>query len=93
VSGVKHDDGKPRFDLIPPTALEEVAHVFTFGASKYSPGNWAKVPDYRSRYLAAAYRHINAYHQGKILDDESGYTHLAHAAACLLILEARDEKA
>jgi hypothetical protein len=33
---VKHDDGKPRLDLLPFDVLEQVGHVLTFGAEKYT---------------------------------------------------------
>ena len=38
--GLKHDQGKLRFDLIPPEALIELAKVLTYGASKYNDRNW-----------------------------------------------------
>ena len=41
--GRKDDDGKLRYDLIPPLALEEVVRVLTFGAEKYGPNNWRAV--------------------------------------------------
>ena len=34
--GVKHDHGKPRFELLPSEPLEEIAKVLTFGAEKYT---------------------------------------------------------
>lgn len=35
-TGVKYDEGKLRYDLIPPEALREITKVLTFGAKKYS---------------------------------------------------------
>ena len=35
----KFDDAKPRYDLIPPKILDEVAQVLTFGAQKYDDEN------------------------------------------------------
>lgn len=84
--GSKHDAGKPRFDLIPPAALRSVAQVLAHGAEKYGDENWRGVPDARSRYLAAAYRHLNAWHRGEITDEDSGQPHLAHAICCALFL-------
>lgn len=81
---VKHDMGKPRFSLIPPEALAEVAKVFTHGASKYPAKNYLIGTDW-SRYLDATYRHLSAWSQQENLD-ESGLNHLAHAAASILIL-------
>lgn len=90
--GQKHDQGKARCDLLPPHAVLEVAKVLTFGAVKYAPNNWRKVPDALDRYLAAALRHQLAYMTGELNDPESGLPHLAHAACCLMfILELEHE--
>ena len=84
--GVKYDTDKPMMDLIPPIMEMEVAHVLTFGAAKYGPDNWRKVPDLRRRYIAAAKRHINALQQGEERDPESGLHHAAHAVCCLMFI-------
>jgi hypothetical protein len=89
---VKHDNGKPRFDLIPPGPMREIAAVFEYGARKYSPDGWYRVEDGFMRYLAAAYRHINARHRGEVLDPESGLPHLAHAVTSLLFLMEWDSQ-
>ena len=36
--GHKHDEDKPRWDLLPFAAAEAVVGVLTFGAQKYAPG-------------------------------------------------------
>lgn len=84
--GMKHDTGKPRFDLIPPLAEREVAKVLEYGARKYAPDNWRKVDDATNRYLAAVRRHLNAWQTGEAIDQESGLPHLAHAATSLLFI-------
>ena len=84
--GIKHDADKPRYDLMPFGALDEVAKVLSFGAVKYPPDNWKKVPELERRYLAAAMRHISAHCQGNELDDESGLAHLAHAITGLMFV-------
>jgi hypothetical protein len=83
--GTKHDQGKPRTDLLPPVALEEVAKVLTFGASKYNDHNWRLGFKY-SRLIGAALRHIFAFSKGEDRDPETGLLHLAHAACCILFL-------
>lgn len=93
--GVKHDDEKTRYDLIPPLSLDALARVLTFGARKYAPENWRKVPDARRRYFSAALRHTWAWWRGEKLDAESGEHHLAHALCCIafaLELELEEEK-
>lgn len=83
--GVKHDDGKPRMDLLPPEALREIADVLALGAQKYDAHNWRKGFAY-SRLLAAALRHVFSWAGGENKDPESGKSHLAHAACCLMFL-------
>jgi hypothetical protein len=82
----KKDQDKPRYDLIPFHALDEVVQVLTYGAKKYSPDNWRTIPDRDTRYLAASLRHITAHARGELVDPESGMSHLAHAVCCLLFM-------
>lgn len=85
VEGIKHDQGKPRLELLPSDSLEEIAKVLTFGAKKYSAENWRKGINY-SRLMGAAMRHLLAWKDGEDKDPESGLTHLAHAGCCVLFL-------
>jgi hypothetical protein len=84
--GVKHDDGKPAFDLFPPMIELEVAKVLEFGARKYRPDNWKKVPGAKRKYFAAFRRHMNAHTRGEKIDPESGLTHISHAICSLMFL-------
>ncbi len=88
---VKHDTGKPRADLLPPRALLAVARVLALGAKKYGPNNWHKCQE-PPRYVGAALRHVLAYMSGEKRDAESGESHLAHAACCVLFLLELDER-
>ena len=38
--GLRFNDGKSRYDLITPFALEQLAKVLTKGAEKYAERNW-----------------------------------------------------
>lgn len=82
---VKNDQEKRRMDLLPVRAIELVADVLTFGARKYAPDNWRKVDDTK-RYYAAALRHIFASMRGERNDPETGISHMAHAACCVLFI-------
>lgn len=82
--GRKLDDEKRRYDLIPWREFGLVADVLTYGAKKYSPGNWVHVPRAHGRYMAAAMRHLAARAEGQLVDEESGLPHLAHAVCSLL---------
>ncbi len=94
-SGKKNDgfDGKGvqklRYDLVPVKALKAIARVFTFGSSKYGDNNW-RITEPKTRYIAAAFRHIESFRDGEALDPESGIHHLAHAACSLIFILAID---
>lgn len=82
--GVKKDQGKRQWALLPWRELGKVADVMTHGAKKYSADNWMHVPAGERRYFEAAMRHITARQNGEINDRESKLPHLAHAICCLL---------
>ena len=86
LGGQKHDAEKPRYDLVPPQALEWIAQVLTYGAHKYAPENWRKVDGWRWRYFSAAMRHLWAWQKGERYDQESTLPHLAHALCCLMFM-------
>jgi hypothetical protein len=95
VVGVKADGEKVRMELLPFSALEEIAEVLTYGAKKYAPDNWKKVRDAKPRYTGALLRHLASWQKGEKLDLESGLSHLAHMGANILFLlwyEAADSK-
>ncbi|UTO27815.1 dATP/dGTP diphosphohydrolase domain-containing protein [Bartonella harrusi] len=81
----KNDIGKPRVDLIPPLTLLDIGRVLEFGANKYSANNWRHGMNW-SRLYGAASRHLLTWFGGEDKDVESGLSHLAHAACCLLFL-------
>lgn len=83
--GAKHDNGKPRLDLLPPLALEEIAGVLAYGAGKYGDHNWRGGFAY-GRLIAASLRHTFAWMRGEDVDTESGIGHLAHAACNLCFM-------
>lgn len=85
--GHKDDDGKPRYDLIPPEFLDDTAKVLTYGAMKYAPRNWEKGMAW-GRVFGALMRHMWAWWRGQKLDPETGLPHLAHAACCIAFLMA-----
>lgn len=82
---VKADSEKNPLHLLPMGALESVGHVLAFGARKYAPGRWRLI-DRRSRYFSAMLRHLFAWWRGQDIDEESGLSHLSHAACCALFL-------
>ena len=94
--GPKYDTGKLQYSLIPPIATRSLAQVLTFGAEKYAPNSWQRVPDGERRYTDALYRHLEQYRMGESTDAESGLSHLAHAITNIAFLlhfeEQRNKK-
>ena len=84
-TGVKHDQGKPDLSMIPYEALEEIAKVLMFGATKYDKNNWKKGIN-STRLAGAALRHLGKWCDGVDIDSESSENHIAHAATNLLML-------
>lgn len=85
-TGVKYDNGKLQWTLLPFRAINEVLEVLAFGAKKYAADNWKIVPEARTRYVDAAFRHLSDWHLKEKTDGETGKSHLAHAICCLLFL-------
>lgn len=84
-SALKFDHEKMPMHLLSNEALLQTAAVLKFGANKYAEHNWRKGFQW-SRPLSAAMRHIHAYNAGEDKDPESGLSHLAHAACCIMFL-------
>lgn len=87
---MKFDTGKLRYDLVPTSAFEGLAKVLTYGAKKYSPNNWRNAED-TDRYIAALYRHLEAWRKGEKVDEESGLKHLEHAITNVAFLLELDD--
>lgn len=81
--GLKYDEGKPNLSLVFSgfaKALQDVGHVGTFGARKYTPAGWKFVPNLQERYMSALLRHTFAVLDNEPFDCETGRHHLAHVA-------------
>lgn len=69
-TGARRDTqaGKPRYDLIPPSALRRVAELYARGAEKYGDRNWQKgIPI--NRLYASLLRHIYQWAEGDNVED------------------------
>lgn len=82
--GKKDDEGKLRYDLIPPIPLQELARVYTIGAKKYGDYNWQNGIAY-SRIIAALLRHLYKWILGEEYDPD-GQHHLDSVAWCAFAL-------
>lgn len=76
---MRFNEGKLRFDLIPPEAVEGLASIYTMGAKKYSDRNWEKGLQLMGCF-ASLMRHAWKWASGEDLDQESGLHHMDHVA-------------
>jgi len=83
--GKKFDTTKLRTDLLPLSALTQLAEVLGFGAIKYGDNNWKSGLDY-NRLYGATLRHLFAWWGGEVNDPESGLPHLSHAMCNIAFL-------
>jgi len=84
--GVKFDGDKAmRPELISSEMIEQLSLVLAYGAKKYEDRNWEKGMKW-SRPFGALMRHMWAWWRGEHYDPETGFSHLSHAACCLMFL-------
>ena len=76
---MKKDDGKPRFELLPPEPLFGLAELYAFGARKYADRGWEKGMSW-SRIFGAMMRHAWKWMRGEDFDDETGAHHMIAVA-------------
>ena len=76
--GLRFNQDKLRWDLLPLPAIEQVIKVFTHGSKKYKPYNWYRGMEYSISY-ASGQRHRASWWLGETLDKESKLHHLAHS--------------
>ena len=92
--GLKHDEGKLRYDLIPIEILKALAEIYTYGLKDHTENSWKKVK--KSRYVAAFFRHFGEMRSGNIYDDDSNHEHSKHMlwnAATICYLDLKENKA
>ena len=77
---------KPPLHHIPCGPLFQIGGALLSGACKYGAHNWRVVGVRSDVYYDAMLRHVMQWWEGEELDPESGMPHLAHAAACCIIL-------
>lgn len=77
---LRFNDGKLRYDLLEPFAIQELVRVFSQGAKKYEDNNWLTGGMDYSKMIASLKRHIAAFEMGEDFDPETGCHHMAQAA-------------
>ncbi len=65
--GLRLNEGKTRYDLLEPWAIEQLAKVFTKGAEKYKAHNWLRGMAW-SKMRASLGRHLAAWDKGEDFD-------------------------
>jgi len=88
-AGIRKDDDKPKWDLMPFDALNEVVLVFTYGALKYENRNWERGMPW-SKVISPLLRHTWKFIMGEKYDKESKCHHMAHVACNALFLLTYD---
>lgn len=89
--GLRYDGGKARYDLIPPEAIEALAHHYRLGAEKYTlrdeAGNITQLGDRNwergmkwGKCFGSMLRHCWAYWRGETNDPETGTHHMIAVA-------------
>ena len=86
---IKHDAGKPRYDLIPPEALDGLARLYALGAEKYKDRNWEKGMAW-SRIFSALMRHAWKWFRGERYDAIDSQHHLLSVIWCAVALYTYD---
>ena len=84
-AGVKNDSGKVKFHLIPIEPLWALAKLYTVGALKYTPWNWAKGMSW-GRVYDAMRRHGGKWLNKQRFDLKDGQHHLIAVAWCAFTL-------
>ncbi len=93
LSGMKKDEGKARYELLPYEVIDAVAKILTDGARKYDSRNWEKGISY-GRVYGAAQRHLtefwNQFLKGGdgINHVDGSQLHIDHAITELMFLSA-----
>ncbi len=77
--GLRYDDNKPRYDLIPPEAMDELALLYTIGAKKYAERNWERGMNW-GKVFGSLMRHAWKWMRGQEYDEETGVHHMIHVA-------------
>ena len=92
-SAGRFSEGKTRYDLVAPWAMEQIAKVYTYGTIKYDDDNWWKGLSWKKNAIACIFRHVWAWIRGEVNDPESGLHHLAHASwNCMTLMEYEKNK-
>lgn len=75
--GDRFNKGKPKWSLVPQSALLPMVEVLEFGAKKYDAHNWKKGLSV-VEMCESLKRHLDAFMEGEDCDPESTLHHIGH---------------
>jgi hypothetical protein len=75
--GLRFNEGKAKWSLVPQSSLTPMVKVLEYGAKKYAPYNWTKGLSV-TEICESLKRHLDAYMEGEDTDPESGESHIGH---------------
>ena len=73
--GLRFNEGKLRYDLIPPEIMDALAAHYSAGARKYADRNWERGMSW-CKCFASMMRHSWAWMRGEDIDAETGSHHM-----------------
>ena len=83
--GSRYNTGKPKWGLVPQSALIPMVRVLEYGATKYAPRNWQKGLSI-TEICESLKRHLDAFMEGEDSDPESTLSHIGHIQCNALFL-------
>ena len=83
--GMRFNNSKPKWSLVPQSSLIPMVRVLEFGATKYEPFNWMKGLSV-TEICESLKRHLDAFMEGEDNDPESGLSHIGHIQCNALFL-------
>jgi hypothetical protein len=85
MKGDRHNENKPKWSLVPQSALIPMVKVLEYGTQKYAPYNWVKgLPI--TEICESLKRHLDAFMEGEDNDIESKLSHIGHIQCNALFL-------
>jgi hypothetical protein len=83
--GLRYNSGKAEIHQIPTSTFIGISKVLMYGAKKYEKNNFRKGMVWTIPYDCLM-RHMFSWLDGQEVDEESGLSHLYHAAANIMML-------
>lgn len=82
---MRFNEGKPEVSQLDPRFILALADLMTVSAKKYGRYNWSLGQEFHTPFDSCQ-RHLLKFMAGEDVDEESGKSHLLHAAANIMIL-------